>query len=108
MATVTAEEIVIDWRPGVRTESPEIYVGDTVVFNYKQGAHDVVKVDAFSCSESNIAGGETLAGFDTSTYTFKAEKPGVTTILCSVPGHCQEGQIIDIIVLTGEDGTRLN
>lgn len=106
VALVSAKEFTVDWKNGGPIDSIEVNIGDTVVFQYNQGSHDVVQVEKFTCKEDNINSGTTVAGFDTSSYTFEAKEVGRTTFLCSVPGHCLSGQIIDIIVLSGKPGER--
>jgi hypothetical protein len=103
-AVVRAEEFKVDWIAGENLLPLEVTVGDTVTFTYTKGSHDVVQVEEFGCDAANINAGTTLGGFETSSYTFKATEPGVVIFTCSVPGHCESGQILDVIVQTVRGG----
>lgn len=65
-------------------------------FEYDAGEHNVVRVthkDFKSCSASN----STLIRH-TGSDDIVIKKPGHLYFICSVPGHCQAGQKVDIRV----------
>ncbi|CAN8247577.1 unnamed protein product [Cochlearia groenlandica] len=81
-----------DW-----SSSKTFKVGDTLVFEYNNAYHDVNEVtphDFESCDPS-----KPLAKYQTGSDTVKLTKPGFHHFICGVPGHCDIGQKLDILVL---------
>ncbi|OMO72145.1 Plastocyanin-like protein [Corchorus capsularis] len=72
------------------------HVGDSLLFEYNNEFHDVVEVshDDFQSCTATSAIATYASGFDTITL----ERPGHYYFLCGVPGHCQIGQRVDILV----------
>jgi len=80
------------------TQLRTYYVGDTLVFNYAEGMHNVVKVDTFEefdkCTMTKplmpeYGGGQTKVTLD---------KSGPQYYICSIPGHCTDGMKIKVVV----------
>ncbi|VVA38539.1 PREDICTED: mavicyanin [Prunus dulcis] len=70
-------------------------VGDTLIFAYNNQFHTVMQVsdqDFQSCNASAIS--TYTSGSDTITL----KRPGHYYFLCGAPGHCQNGQKVDIKV----------
>ncbi|WOL19301.1 basic blue protein-like [Canna indica] len=69
--------------------------GDTLVFNYQAGLHNVVPVNAAgyrSCKASGSASTAATSGNDKFTL-----KKGTNYFICSLPGHCGAGMKIQAI-----------
>ncbi|OMP06143.1 Plastocyanin-like protein [Corchorus olitorius] len=72
------------------------HVGDSLLFEYNSEFHDVVEVshdDFQSCK-----GTSGIATYASGSDTITLERPGHYYFLCGVPGHCQIGQRVDILV----------
>ncbi|XP_010905831.1 basic blue protein [Elaeis guineensis] len=68
--------------------------GDTLVFNYQPGAHNVVPVSA--------AGYKTCKASDTSKAATTGNdkftlKKGANYFICSLPGHCAAGMKLQVV-----------
>ncbi|XP_058084621.1 uclacyanin-3-like [Magnolia sinica] len=78
-------------------EGKKFRVGDTLVFNYTEGDHTVVKVNGTgfaSCSKSPNSG-VLASGSDRVTLTTTGNK----WYICGVGSHCDNGQKLKITVL---------
>ncbi|CAI9755388.1 unnamed protein product [Fraxinus pennsylvanica] len=89
------------WKVGVNyTEwvaDKTFYVGDTLMFMYNKGSHDVLKVngpDFQQCLKSNTTG-LLVSGNDVITLA----KPGKKWYICTVADHCTKGMKLVINVL---------
>ncbi|CAH8282292.1 unnamed protein product [Eruca vesicaria subsp. sativa] len=77
-------------------------VGDSLVFEYNNELHDVTEVtphDFELCDQSNP-----LARYQTGSDTVTLTKPGFQHFICGVPGHCDIGQKLDILVFPASLG----
>ncbi|ESQ51693.1 hypothetical protein EUTSA_v10017630mg [Eutrema salsugineum] len=78
-------------------------VGDSLVFKYNNEYHDVTQVtphDFELCDPS-----KPLTRYQTGSDTVTLTKPGFHHFICGVPGHCDIGQKIDILVLPASLGS---
>ncbi|OMO50466.1 Plastocyanin-like protein [Corchorus olitorius] len=72
------------------------HVGDSLLFEYNNEFHDVVEVshdDFQSCTATSA-----IATYASGSDSITLERPGHYYFLCGVPGHCQIGQRVDILV----------
>ncbi|XP_074575704.1 mavicyanin-like [Curcuma longa] len=72
-------------------------VGDTLVFNFASGVHDVIEVPRASfnsCSTANQIG----STFTTSPATVPITTAGMHYYICGFSGHCTAGQRLAITV----------
>ncbi|OMO72146.1 Plastocyanin-like protein [Corchorus capsularis] len=72
------------------------HVGDSLVFEYNGAFHDVVEVshdDFQSCK-----GTSAIATYTSGSDSVTLQRPGHYYFLCGVPGHCQVGQKLHILV----------
>ncbi|CAN7018690.1 unnamed protein product, partial [Brassica oleracea var. botrytis] len=77
-------------------------VGDSLVFEYNNEFHDVTEVtphDFELCYSSNP-----LARYQTGSDTVTLTKPGFQHFICGVPGHCDIGQKLHILVFPASLG----
>ncbi|CAH2060060.1 unnamed protein product [Thlaspi arvense] len=77
-------------------------VGDSLVFEYNNDFHDVTEVthnDFVLCESS-----KPLAKYETGFDTISLTKPGLQNFICGVPGHCDIGQKLQILVLPASLG----
>ncbi|XP_018479850.1 mavicyanin-like [Raphanus sativus] len=77
-------------------------VGDSLIFEYNNELHDVTEVtphDFELCYSSNP-----LARYQTGSDTVTLTKPGFQHFICGVPGHCDIGQKLDILVFPASLG----
>ncbi|CAH2034899.1 unnamed protein product [Thlaspi arvense] len=77
-------------------------VGDSLVFEYNNEFHDVTQVtphDFELCDPS-----KPLARYQTGSDTVALTKPGFQHFICGVPGHCDIGQKLDILVFPASLG----
>ena len=76
--------------------SKNFHVGDTIVFEYNNQFHNVKQVtfqDFQSCN-----GASPIATFTSGSDSITLKRPGNYYFLCGVPGHCEAGQTLDIMV----------
>ncbi|XP_009761916.1 mavicyanin-like [Nicotiana tabacum] len=76
--------------------SKNFRVGDSIVFEYNKQFHNVVRVTHKNFDACNAA--TTYSTFNTGNDTFVIRRPGHFYFICSFPGHCQNGQKVDIRV----------
>ncbi|KAF8052804.1 hypothetical protein N665_1504s0012 [Sinapis alba] len=77
-------------------------VGDSLVFEYSNGFHDVTEVthnDFELCEPS-----KPLVRYQTGYDTISLTKPGYQNFICGIPGHCHIGQKLQILVLPASLG----
>ncbi|XP_020276555.1 basic blue protein-like isoform X1 [Asparagus officinalis] len=75
-----------DWANG-----KPFTAGDTLVFNYQSGVHNVVPVTASEYGSCKATGKASTSGNDKFTL-----KKGANYFLCSIPGHCSSGMKIEV------------
>lgn len=76
--------------------SKNFHVGDTIVFEYNNQFHNVKQVtfqDFQSCNEASP-----IATFTSGSDSITLKRPGHYYFLCGVPGHCEAGHTLDIMV----------
>ncbi|KAL6191868.1 hypothetical protein ACLB2K_038257 [Fragaria x ananassa] len=75
--------------------SKEFHVGDTLLFSYSP-YHNVIEVtkQGFeSCDPSSP-----IAAYDSGSDSITLERPGHYYFLCGIPGHCNAGQKVEVVV----------
>ncbi|KAI3827382.1 hypothetical protein L1987_01455 [Smallanthus sonchifolius] len=72
-------------------------IGDTLVFNFITGFHDVAEV-AQAAGYDPCTSNNTLSFNSTSPVTITLIRPGTHHYICTVIGHCQIGQKLTINV----------
>ncbi|ONK55211.1 uncharacterized protein A4U43_C07F27520 [Asparagus officinalis] len=93
------------WAKGVNytawTEGKEFFVGDTIVFMYDQGAHNVYKVTGPEFRSCQVPkNGQALSSGNDAV---KLVTPGKKWYICGFPGHCDGGQKVIINVQVRSD-----
>ncbi|XP_068652037.1 mavicyanin-like [Aristolochia californica] len=76
-------------------------VGDTLVFNFVTGAHDVAQVskeEFDSCTASNPIGPIIING----PANVPLNATGNHNFICAVGGHCNAGQRLSIVVVSAD------
>ncbi|KAL1190649.1 Mavicyanin [Cardamine amara subsp. amara] len=91
------------WKPmGVDyyktwSSSKTFYVGDSLIFQYNKDLHNVMEVnfqDFESCNPSSA-----LATYQSEYEPVNLNRTGHYYFICGVPGHCESGQKLDVLVL---------
>ncbi|OMO67924.1 Plastocyanin-like protein [Corchorus capsularis] len=72
-------------------------VGDTLVFKYKQGDHNVYKVNGTDFQNCNVPKNNSL-GLFTGNDTIKLAAAGDKWYICGVGDHCSQGMRLKISV----------
>ncbi|KAL9167346.1 hypothetical protein ABFS82_05G091000 [Erythranthe guttata] len=95
------------WKLGVNytewAEGKNFRVGDTIMFMYKSGAHNVMKVngsDFQKCASSN----ETAVPLTTGNDVIPLATPGKKWYICTVGEHCSKGMKL-VITVSGAEGS---
>ncbi|CAI0414012.1 unnamed protein product [Linum tenue] len=81
------------------TAGKQFFVGDSLVFNYAQGGHNVFKVngtDFMQCSKPLVG-----APLTTGSDEIPLKTTGRKWYICGVAGHCASGQKLVITVSDG-------
>ncbi|KAL0281923.1 UNVERIFIED_CONTAM: Uclacyanin-3 [Sesamum angustifolium] len=93
------------WKVGVNytawAEGKTFRVGDTLVFMYTSGNHNVMKVDGADfqkCASSNASAKPLTSGNDVITLA----TPGKKWYICNVADHCSKGMKLVITVFEAE------
>ncbi|XP_031256771.1 mavicyanin-like [Pistacia vera] len=76
--------------------SKNFHVGDKIVFNYNNQFHNVKQVshqDFQSCNATS-----SIAVYTSGSDSITLKSLGHYYFLCGVPGHCEAGQKVDIMV----------
>jgi plastocyanin len=104
MAMASPVEYVVHWDFPTSnqyygdTQTRTYKVGDQLKFLYAPEMHNVVKVasesDLTHCTTHTKIGPEQTDGQTSVTLN----KPGAHYFICSVPGHCEDGMKIKILV----------
>ncbi|KAA0042833.1 blue copper protein-like [Cucumis melo var. makuwa] len=88
------------WNLGVDyfswTSDKTFFVGDSLVFKYEKGKHNVLNVDVSSFSQCAAPKDQPpmVSGNDVITLT----TPGTKWFICTIPHHCNSGQKLVISV----------
>ncbi|MQI72042.1 hypothetical protein EI017_25105, partial [Escherichia coli] len=72
-------------------------IGDTLVFNFANGQHNVAKVTKSAFDACN-GGGTTLFTLTDSPASVSLNQTGQQYFICTVGGHCSSGQKLAINV----------
>ncbi|KAJ0963703.1 hypothetical protein J5N97_028825 [Dioscorea zingiberensis] len=78
-----------DWAKGQNFAS-----GDTLVFNYQPGLHNVVPVNAAGYKNCKTSGASQAATSGNDKFTLNK---GVNYYICSLPGHCSAGMKLQVV-----------
>ncbi|XP_020193834.1 blue copper protein 1a-like [Aegilops tauschii subsp. strangulata] len=87
----------LDFNYTAWTETKQFVVGDTLVFEYNSGAHNVVEVggpDFLSCTKPANA-----VVWNSGEDRVTLDKAGRRWFFCAVGQHCQNGMKLKITVL---------
>ncbi|KAL3498736.1 hypothetical protein ACH5RR_041468 [Cinchona calisaya] len=111
VAPTMAKEFVVGdkngWKLGVNYQEwaagKEFYVGDTLVFNYKVGAHNVIKVNGteFQQCAKPLKTPPLTTGHDVITLA----APGKKWYICGIGNHCKTGPMKLVINVLGSSET---
>ncbi|CAN1120591.1 Blue copper protein [Linum perenne] len=93
----TNRSLFRDWASG-----KDFMVGDSLVFNYAAGAHNVAEVTSDGYTACRTANPISLDSNPPSRITLTT--PGEHFYICAIAGHCSAGQQLSINV-TGATGT---
>ncbi|KAE8704734.1 putative Uclacyanin 1 [Hibiscus syriacus] len=92
------------WKLGVKYEDwakdKQFFVGDTLVFKYKAGSHNVYKATGDQFKSCTVPSNNSLGSF-TGNDTIKLATAGTKWYICGVSGHCDGGMKLKITVLDG-------
>ncbi|KAL3630777.1 hypothetical protein CASFOL_023761 [Castilleja foliolosa] len=98
----------VGWRLGVDyslwAQGKDFHVGDTLVFKYYPGAHNVMEVnvtDFQNCASSNVSTVPFTSGVDVVHLT----NPGKKGYICSIGEHCSGGMKLVITVSSANGPT---
>ncbi|XP_011029118.1 PREDICTED: mavicyanin-like [Populus euphratica] len=102
---LATEHVVGDktgWRPGFDyktwAQGKTFYVGDTLVFKYTPGAHNVLRVNGTGFQECKAA--DDIVPLTTGNDVIPLSTPGKKWYICGVAKHCESGnQKLSITVL---------
>ncbi|KAJ0046894.1 hypothetical protein Pint_04128 [Pistacia integerrima] len=84
----------VDYEKWASTKN--FHVGDVIVFNYNDQFHDVKEVALQDFQSCNAA--SPMATYTTGSDSITLKNLGHHYFLCGVPGHCEAGQKLDIMV----------
>ncbi|KAK8693908.1 hypothetical protein V6N13_071475 [Hibiscus sabdariffa] len=90
----------IDYLKWASTKT--FHVGDSLLFEYNPQFHNVMQVthnDFQSCN-----GTSAIASYTSGSDSVTLKRPGHFYFLCGVPGHCQAGQKVDVLVKVSSKG----
>ncbi|KAK8712999.1 hypothetical protein V6N13_148227 [Hibiscus sabdariffa] len=92
------------WKLGVKyddwAKDKMFVVGDTLVFKYKSGSHNVYKVTGDEFKSCTTPSNNSLGSF-TGNDTIKLATAGTKWYICGISGHCDGGMKLKITVLDG-------
>ncbi|XVF72405.1 hypothetical protein PTKIN_Ptkin12aG0118900 [Pterospermum kingtungense] len=84
----------IDYTKWASTNT--FHVGDSLLFEYNKQFHNVMQVSHNDFQTCN--GTSAIASYTSGSDTISLKRPGHFYFLCGVPGHCQAGQKVDVLV----------
>ncbi|KAL7573374.1 hypothetical protein ACA910_006483 [Epithemia clementina (nom. ined.)] len=95
-----ATEIPIDWfvPGGGSLASVTAAAGDTLVFNFQTGSHNVYLHPSGTCNETNSEEVGSLGGGATNYTLQNSEIGSILVFACHVSDHCDQGQIMSVTV----------
>ncbi|KAJ7518969.1 hypothetical protein O6H91_20G017300 [Diphasiastrum complanatum] len=76
------------------------HAGDSLLFNYRSDLHNVLVVEAAdynSCAPSNP-----IQTYSDGKTVIELPNPGQHNYVCGIPGHCDQGQKLSIMVNAAE------
>ncbi|CAA7033442.1 unnamed protein product [Microthlaspi erraticum] len=79
------------------SSSKTFYVGDSLIFQYDKGLHNVLEVsskDYESCNPNSA-----LATYESQYELVILNRTGHYYFICGLPGHCESGQKLDVLVM---------
>ncbi|XP_022159180.1 mavicyanin-like [Momordica charantia] len=85
--------------------SNNFHVGDSLLFSYNNKFHNVLQVNQQqygSCNSSSPA-----ASYNSGADSIALKRTGTFYFLCGFPGHCQEGQKVEIKVTRASSSAAL-
>ncbi|GMI79003.1 hypothetical protein HRI_001569600 [Hibiscus trionum] len=92
------------WKLGVKyddwAKDKQFFVGDTLVFKYNAGVHNVYKVNGDDFKSCTVPSNNSLGSF-TGNDTIKLATAGNKWYICGTSGHCDGGMKLKITVLDG-------
>ncbi|KAE8734623.1 putative Uclacyanin 1 [Hibiscus syriacus] len=90
------------WNLGVKydewAKDKQFFVGDTLVFKYKAGSHNVYKVTGDQFKSCTVPSNNSLGSF-TGNDTINLATAGTKWYICGIKGHCDGGMKLKITVL---------
>ncbi|KAL3517576.1 hypothetical protein ACH5RR_020165 [Cinchona calisaya] len=84
----------VDYKTWAATKT--FQVGDIILFEYNKQFHNVVRVTHKNFNSCNST--DAYATFTSGNDSFVIQRPGHYYFICSVTGHCESGQKVDIRV----------
>ncbi|KAK8593985.1 hypothetical protein V6N13_042475 [Hibiscus sabdariffa] len=107
-AISSATEFVVGgddgWKLGVKydewAKDKQFFIGDTLVFKYNPGVHNVYKVNGDDFKSCSVPSNNSLGSF-TGNDTIKLATAGIKWYICGTSGHCDGGMKLKIAVLDG-------
>lgn len=85
---------MVTWRYNLPKQAApyKIKCGDSVTFNWNGTfAHDIVLVPGDTCNGNTTSAVEVEEDSKVGSATVKFTKPGIHSVICTVPGHCPVG-----------------
>ncbi|KAJ3689437.1 hypothetical protein LUZ61_018601 [Rhynchospora tenuis] len=76
------------------TNGKTFVTGDTLVFNYQQGVHNVVPVSAAGYRSCKASSNSKVGNSGNDKFTLKK---GSNYFICSIPGHCSAGMKVLVV-----------
>ncbi|MBA0652978.1 hypothetical protein Goklo_020190 [Gossypium klotzschianum] len=84
----------IDYLKWASTKN--FHAGDSLFFEYNPQFHNVMQVTHDNFQSCN--GTSAIASYTSGSDSVTLKRPGHFYFLCGVPGHCQAGQKVDVLV----------
>ncbi|KAK8588315.1 hypothetical protein V6N13_087248 [Hibiscus sabdariffa] len=82
--------------------SNTFHVGDSLLFEYNPQFHNVMQVTHNEYQSCN--GTSAIASYTSGSDSVALKRPGHFYFLCGVPGHCQAGQKVHVLVKMSSKG----
>ncbi|KAL8543376.1 hypothetical protein ACS0TY_004060 [Phlomoides rotata] len=98
---VLATDYFVGWSLGINytawAQGKEFFVGDTILFNYTVGAHNVYKVNGTAFQQCSVP--PPSEALTTGKDKITLATPGRKWYLCGVGKHCEYGMKLVITVM---------